>query len=157
MSVYSSFKSFILFRILNLHFLRIAWLFPHLMSIYQVLYIVYVMFFSCVNVFIYESNRVYNISLQRRRDRYIVIYMWKILENLVPNLTPKVQIYTSERRGRLCYTQHVPIGHIGTLCFNSFRWKASRLFNSLPDNIRNTTNFENSVFKKKVILIYELY
>ena len=26
-------------------------------------------------------------SLQRRRDRYIVIYMWKILENLVPNLT----------------------------------------------------------------------
>ena len=24
-------------------------------------------------------------SLQRRRDRYIVIYMWKILENLVPN------------------------------------------------------------------------
>ena len=40
-------------------------------------------------------------SLQRRRDRYIVIYMWKILENLVPNLIPKVQIYTSERRGRL--------------------------------------------------------
>ena len=32
-------------------------------------------------------------SLQRRRDRYIVIYMWKILENLVPNLIPKVQIY----------------------------------------------------------------
>ena len=79
-------------------------------------------------------------SLQRRRDRYIVIYMWKILENLVPNLIPKVQIYTSQRRGRLCYTQHVPIGHIGTICFNSFRWKASRLFNSLPANIRNTTN-----------------
>ena len=63
-------------------------------------------------------------SLQRRRDRYIVIYMWKILENLVPNLIPKVQIYTSERRGRLCYTQHVPVGHIGSICFNSFRWKA---------------------------------
>ena len=77
--------------------------------------------------------------------------MWKILENLVPNLIPKVQIYTSERRGRLCYTQHVPIGHIGTICFNSFRWKASRLFNSLPaNNIRNTTNCETSVFKKKV-------
>ena len=89
-------------------------------------------------------------SLQRRRDRYIVIYMWKILENLVPNLIPKVQIYTSKRRGRLCYTQHVPIGHIGTICFNSFRWKASRLFNSLPATIRNTTNCETSVFKKKV-------
>ena len=76
--------------------------------------------------------------------------MWKILENLVPNLIPKVQIYTSERRGRLCYIQHVPIGHIGTICFNSFRWKVSRLFNSLPANIRNTTNCETSVFKKKV-------
>ena len=76
--------------------------------------------------------------------------MWKILENLVPNLIPKVQIHTSERRGRLCYTQHVPIGHIGTICFNSFRWKASRLFNSLPANIRNTTNCETSVFRKKV-------
>ena len=65
-------------------------------------------------------------------------------------LNTKVQIYTSERRGRLCYTQHVPIGHIGTICFNSFRWKASRLFNSLPANIRNTTNCETSVFKKKV-------
>ena len=61
-----------------------------------------------------------------------------------------MQIYTSERRGRLCYTQHVPIGHIGTISFNSFRWKASRLFNSLPANIRNTTNCETSVFKKKV-------
>ena len=75
--------------------------------------------------------------------------MRKILENLVPNLIPKVQIYTSERRGRLCYTQHVPIRHIGTICFHSFRWKASGLFNSLPA-IRNTTNCETSVFKKKV-------
>ena len=66
------------------------------------------------------------------------------MENLVPNLIPKVQIYTSERRGRLCYTQHVPIGHIGTI------WKPSRLFNTLPANIRNTANWETSVFKKKV-------
>ena len=92
-------------------------------------------------------------SLQRRRDRYIVISMWKILENLVPNLIPKVQTYTS---GRLCYTQHVPIGHIGTICFNSFSPKffhnmeSLKTFNSLPANIRNTTNCETSVFKKKV-------
>ena len=33
---------------------------------------------------------------------------------------------------------------------NSFRWKASRLFNALPANIRNSTNCETSVFKKKV-------
>ena len=27
-------------------------------------------------------------SLQRRRERYIIIYVWKILEGLVPNLFP---------------------------------------------------------------------
>ena len=26
-------------------------------------------------------------SLQRRRERYIIIYVWKILEGLVPNLS----------------------------------------------------------------------
>ena len=35
-------------------------------------------------------------SLQRRLDRYIVIYMWKILENLVPNLIPNVQLLSGE-------------------------------------------------------------
>ena len=29
-------------------------------------------------------------SLQRRRERYIVIYVWKILEGLVPNLYPPI-------------------------------------------------------------------
>ena len=27
-------------------------------------------------------------SLQRRRERYIILYVWKILEGLVPNLFP---------------------------------------------------------------------
>ena len=30
-------------------------------------------------------------SLQRRRERYIIIYVWKILENLVPNLVKPLQ------------------------------------------------------------------
>ena len=29
-------------------------------------------------------------SLQRRIDRYIIIYVWKILEGLVPNLFPHI-------------------------------------------------------------------
>ena len=41
-------------------------------------------------------------SLQRRRERYIIIYVWKILENLVPNLVKPLQFYVSHRRGRLC-------------------------------------------------------
>ena len=50
-------------------------------------------------------------SLQRRRERYIIIYVWKILENLVPNLVKPLQFYVSDRRGRLCSVSHVRLGH----------------------------------------------
>ena len=43
-----------------------------------------------------------------------------------------------------------PLDILELYVLNSFRWKASRLFNSLPANIRNTTNCETSVVKKKV-------
>ena len=78
-------------------------------------------------------------SLQRRRERYIIIYVWKILENLVPNLVKPLQFYVSDRRGRLCSVSHVRLGHTGTLAYSSFRWKGIRLFNSLPMHIRNIT------------------
>ena len=66
-----------------------------------------------------KSRRLY--SLQRRRDRYLVIYMWKIAEGLAPNLSPAIRFYNTERRGRLCYQEQVPNNHLGTLCHNSFR------------------------------------
>ena len=46
-------------------------------------------------------------SLQRRRERYIIIYIWKILNRLVPNIlfngneAITLQPY-NERRGKLC-------------------------------------------------------
>ena len=50
-------------------------------------------------------------SLQCRRERYIIIYVWKILDNLVPNLVKPLQFYVSDRRGRLCSVSHVRLGH----------------------------------------------
>ena len=94
---------------------------------------------------IVKSLRLY--FLQRRRDRYLVIYMWKIAEGLAPNLSTAIRFYNTERRRRLCYQEQVPNNHLGTLCHNSFRWKASRLFNSLPANIRNIAKCEPSTFK----------
>ena len=46
-------------------------------------------------------------SLQRRRERYIIIYVWKILEGLVPNLYPPICTKTSDRRGRTCILSHI--------------------------------------------------
>ena len=64
-----------------------------------------------------------------------------------PAIYPAIRFYNTERRGRLCYQEQVPNNDLGTLCHNSFRWKASRLFNSLPANIRNIAKCEPSTFK----------
>ena len=71
-------------------------------------------------------------SLQWRRECYCIIYVWKIIEELVPNFSKPIICTHSERRGRYCVVSHVNIGRSGTLAHNSFRWCAIRLFNSLP-------------------------
>ena len=89
-------------------------------------------------------------SLQRSRERYIVIYVWKILEGLVPNLYPPICSKTSDRRGRTCISSHINVGRLGTLEYNSFRWCAIRLFNQLPLFVRNTTVCSIHSFKKQL-------
>ena len=89
-------------------------------------------------------------SLQRRRERYIIIYVRKILEGLVPNLFPHICTKTSDRRGRTCITSHINVGRLGTLEYNSFRWCAIRLFNQLPLYVRNTTVCSINSFKKQL-------
>ena len=85
-------------------------------------------------------------------ERYIIIYVWKILGNLVPNLVKPLQFYVSDRRGRLCSVSHVRLGHTGSLAYSSFRWKGIRMFNSLPMHIRNITACPPTVFKKQLDL-----
>jgi hypothetical protein len=44
-------------------------------------------------------------SPERRRERYIIVYTWKIITGLAPNFeseTSKIVTYYNERRGRLC-------------------------------------------------------
>ena len=80
-----------------------------------------------------KSLQIY--SLQKRRDRYMAIYMWKILERKVSNFSPPIQCHISDRSGRLCSSGVVPTGHLGTLCHNSFRNRAATLFNCLPKHM----------------------
>ena len=89
-------------------------------------------------------------SVQRRFERYTIIYIWKILESMVPNLSQPITYHFSDRRGRLCYSDHVNSGRIGTLSYNSFRWRAIRLFNCLPRHVRNMTSCSTVIFKKKL-------
>ena len=74
-------------------------------------------------------------SLQRRRERYGIIYVWKIIERLVPNLSDPITCSFSDRRGRACVVCHSGAGRLGTLKYNSIRWRSMRMFNRLPKAI----------------------
>ena len=87
-------------------------------------------------------------SIQRRMERYRIIYTWNIIEQLVPNFG--IKHYTNNRLGRFC---HVPKLNnsascsIRTLKESSFAVKGPQLFNSLPQHIRQITNCKPLKFK----------
>ena len=61
-------------------------------------------------------------SLQSRKDRYGIIYVWKIINGLVPNLSDPITCTFSDRRGRAYVVCHSGAGRLRTLKYNSFRW-----------------------------------
>ena len=80
-------------------------------------------------------------SLQRRRERYRIIYTWKILENLVPNVGEnKIRYRSSIRHGRVCVVPR-PLKTASTevqgLVHASFAVHGGNLFNALPKSTRN--------------------
>ena len=56
-------------------------------------------------------------SLQRRRERYGIIYVWKIIEGLVPNLSDPITCSFSDRRERACVVCMVQNGSPGSTRF----------------------------------------
>ena len=89
-------------------------------------------------------------SLQRRRERYCIIYVWKVLEGLVPNFSHPIIATLSDRRGRSCTISNGNVGRKGTLAFNSFRWRSIRMFNGLPKYLRNITLCSVNSFKTQL-------
>ena len=95
-------------------------------------------------------------SLQRRRERYIAIYTWKILESHVPNIgsgEASLSAKWHQRRGRECVVPKVnssaPV-KIQNIRRASFAINGPRIFNSLPQHIRDTTNCDLNTFKTRL-------
>ena len=77
-------------------------------------------------------------SAERRRDRYIILYIFKVVQAKVPN--PGISYKYSPRRGKVLTTPSVlssKASHANTLLHNSFTRRAPRIFNSLPKQIRD--------------------
>ena len=100
------------------------------------------------------SLRLY--SLERRRERYRIIYVWKMLENIVPNLTcndSQIKSHLSPRYGRQCVVPAISraaSSQMRSIREGSLSVNGAQLFNMLPQHLRNLTDAEVSVFKKKL-------
>ena len=51
------------------------------------------------------------------------------------NLLKPIVCSYSEHRGRSCIVSHVNLDILGSLAYNSFRWRAIHLFNAMPKYI----------------------
>ena len=86
-------------------------------------------------------------SLQRRRERYQIIYVWKVLEGHVPNVNNKIASTIHERLGRKCVVPRVPNGKLGKIREASLTVHGTKLFNVLPQPLRNTSGVKLDSFK----------
>ena len=95
-------------------------------------------------------------SLQRRRERYQIIYLWSILEGQVPNILSngtnliKTQSDTNSRLGRTIQTRPLRNTRFSNLRFNSLPFHGARLFNRLPKDVRNITGLPKMTFKRSL-------
>ena len=84
-------------------------------------------------------------SLERRRELYMITYVWKILNNRVPNISDDVNAIKSTnhiRRGKLCLVSPLnyrSLASVKTLKEKSFAVHGPNLFNSIPREIREFT------------------
>ena len=84
-------------------------------------------------------------SLQRRRERYIIIHMWKLLHNLVPN-DLNVEFYHRERLG---WRARIPVlfkrsrQSSKTIFDASFAVNGPKLWNTLPKNANSAVTLDS--------------
>ena len=84
-------------------------------------------------------------SLQRRRERYIIINTWKILHKKAPN-DIKMVFYESDRlgvRAKVPPEQKNCPSSISSIYENSFSVKAAKLWNILPKSVNTAKDLDS--------------
>ena len=87
-------------------------------------------------------------SQERRRERYQLIFIWKLSQGLVSGYSLPFQ--TSERRGTLALVPPFAINSpsaVKKAREASLQVKGARLFNLMPLNLRNMTGVSVEMFK----------
>ena len=83
-------------------------------------------------------------SLQRRRERYIILMMWKILHNVAPNCCD-IQFKTTSRHGTMAVIP--PLSKLSsqsnqTLYDKSFAVQGPKLWNKVPNTVKAAKTFD---------------
>ena len=83
-------------------------------------------------------------SLQRRRERYAILMMWKILHNVVPNCSNIKFTNTSRHGTRAIIPSLSRLSSLSnqTLYDSSFAVRGPKLWNKVPDSIKAEATFE---------------
>ena len=86
-------------------------------------------------------------SQQRRIERYKIIYVWKVLEKMVPDANLTVANTESDRVGKKCKVPPLKLKERKKR-EDSFQVTGPMLFNCLPKEIRNLTKIGVVEFKE---------
>ena len=99
-------------------------------------------------------------SIQRRQERYKILYLYKIKENLVPNISKEHGLTFTHhgRHGCRCIIPKYPLrGKAVRARDDSFALTACDLWNSLPSCIRNISGEDVKHFKRKLDKVLSYY
>ena len=91
-------------------------------------------------------------SLQRRRERYVLLHMWKTWQGAVPN-DLDIQFYDHARLGTRCKIPSIMRNSTTlsrSIYDHSFAVLGPKLWNTIPKNIKTAPSFE--AFKSKLTL-----
>ena len=98
-------------------------------------------------------ERLNMMSLQRRRERYLIIHMWKVRMAQVPN-DLNIKFHYNDRLGLKvkAIVPKAPQSHVGSVYQNSFAVKGPRLWKMLPKDLTladNLDSFKTNLERKR--------
>ena len=82
----------------------------------------------------------------------MILYVWKIIEGIVPNIsdTDGIETKSHVRHGRKCIVPIVKRSLYAGAIEASLRVHGTKLFNAMPRSIRNLTGCTKEEFKSKL-------
>ena len=99
-----------------------------------------------------QLKKLKMLSLQRRLERYRILYTWKVVEGHVPNCGVDLKLDIG-RTGRKCLIPKLNTrcpASVKSMRDQTFQVHGPQLFNVLPPEIRNVTGCSIDDFKSKL-------